>query len=332
MRVGIFGAASVIFIFLAYQWISEKIDSQNYPPPGEMVDIGGYKLHLNKMGKGRPTVVLDAGLGCCSLEWSLIQKEIAKFTTAYSYDRAGYGWSEKSPLERTSKNIVQELHTLLHKAQVPSPYIFVGHSFGGVNARLYVSTFPEEVAAIVLVDAAHEDQLETFPMPNRNKAATKLLAYLGLARLISAPRYNEIRPPRFGNIFLEFPESVQKSLMLFPEEIQKMYIAKCSTTNFVEAVLEESEMLGKSLAQLKKAKKFSPEKPFFVITAEKMPQQWHGFQKKLVALSPRAKQIIAKGSDHLITRGRPDIIIDAVKEITKEHEAIQVKAFTWAAS
>ena len=151
---------ALLLIGTIYQFISSKIDENAYPPPGKLVDIGGYRLHINCTGEGGPAVILDSGLGGNSLEWTLVQPKLAKFTRVCSYDRAGQGWSDESPLIRTSQNIVDELHTLLHKAEVPEPYILVGHSSGGINMRLYASYYPNEVAGVVLVDSAHEDQLK----------------------------------------------------------------------------------------------------------------------------------------------------------------------------
>lgn len=136
----------------AYQFISTKKDENRYPPPGKLVDVGGYRLHINSTGKEGPTVVFDAGMGCNSLDWSLVQPEVAKFARVCIYDRAGNGWSDESPLERTSQNIVNELHTLLQNSGEKGPFILVGHSFGGPNVLLFASLYPDEVAALVLVD------------------------------------------------------------------------------------------------------------------------------------------------------------------------------------
>lgn len=111
-----------------YQFISTKFDKQKYPSPGNLVDVGGYRLHMHCMGTGEPTVVLDAGLSGISSDWWQVAPEIAKFSRVVTYDRAGTGWSDKGPQPRTSAQIVQELHTLLHAAKIPGPYILVGHS------------------------------------------------------------------------------------------------------------------------------------------------------------------------------------------------------------
>ena len=136
-----------------YQHIGISRDALKYPPLGKLFDIGTHKLHVISSGEKRistaPTVILDAGLGASALDWILVQPEIAKFAHVCSYDRSGYAWSEESPLLRSSENIAEELHELLRKAQIPPPYILVGHSFGGTNMQLYASKYPDEVAGIV---------------------------------------------------------------------------------------------------------------------------------------------------------------------------------------
>ena len=136
--LGFLGTAAILALSgMAYQTICTKLDKRRYPPIGKMVDIGGYSLHINYQGNKGPTVVLDSGQGCNSLDWALVQPSLAEFTRVCSYDRAGYGWSDESPKERSAGNMVDELHSLLHKADIPAPYILVGHSLGGVNVRLY---------------------------------------------------------------------------------------------------------------------------------------------------------------------------------------------------
>src|SRR5258708_5775104 len=105
VRIGLVSFCLLVILVLlgfVYQFISTKIDARKYPSPGKLVDIGGYRLHINCEGKGNPTVILDAGMGNNSLDWTLVQPKIAKFTRVCSYDRAGYGWSDESPLARTS--------------------------------------------------------------------------------------------------------------------------------------------------------------------------------------------------------------------------------------
>src|SRR5437868_14963164 len=144
--LGIFSLSLVglLLLGLLSQALASGLDASHYPPPGKLVDVGGYRLHINCTGTGSPTVILDAGLGGTSLDWSKIQPAVARFTRVCSYDRAGYGWSESGPGPRTSPQIVKELHLLLVHAQVNGPYLLVGHSVGGLNMRLYAYRYPGE--------------------------------------------------------------------------------------------------------------------------------------------------------------------------------------------
>lgn len=123
------------------------------------------RLHFNTSGQGGIAVICDAGLSGTSLGWSLVQTEASKFARVCSYDRAGYSWSDPSPLERTSTNIAKELYALLKKADIPGPYILVGHSFGGANMLLFADLYPQETLGVILVDSVHEDTLQEMPSP-----------------------------------------------------------------------------------------------------------------------------------------------------------------------
>jgi pimeloyl-ACP methyl ester carboxylesterase len=122
------------------------------------VDIGGRRLHMLVTGRGAPVVVLESGLGDTTSAWEMVQPQVAEFACAISYDRAGLGMSEPATAEpRTSAQIARELHTALHRAGIPPPYVLVGHSLGGFHVRLFAHQFPTEVAGLVLVDPSAED-------------------------------------------------------------------------------------------------------------------------------------------------------------------------------
>ena len=129
-----------------------------------MVDVGGYRLYVNCVGKailGSPTVCMDAGGFDSSAAWNMVQPGIARFTRVCVYDRAGLGRSERRPNNSyTSQEIVKNLHNLIVNAHIAAPFVLVGHSFGGMNVRLYASQFPNEVVGMVLVDSVHEDEME----------------------------------------------------------------------------------------------------------------------------------------------------------------------------
>jgi pimeloyl-ACP methyl ester carboxylesterase len=143
---------------------------------GRLVDVGGYRLHVERRGKGRPIVIMDNGLCQPMSKWGTVPAEVAKLTQVVTYDRAFLGFSDQGPMPRTSQQIVKELHMLLTKLHISGPLVLVGHSFGCLNLRLFASKYPDSVAGMVLVEAAHEDQVS---------------------------RMVDILPPEYARVFLE---------------------------------------------------------------------------------------------------------------------------------
>jgi pimeloyl-ACP methyl ester carboxylesterase len=198
-KIAVTFGALVILLALAgasYQLIESRLDARHFPENGRLIDVGGYSLLLNCTGTGRPTVILESGLGDLSVEWRAVQPEVAKFSRVCSYDRAGYGSSDPGPMPRTSAQIAAELHILLKNAGEVPPYVLVGHSFGGYNVRVFNGRYPDEVAGIVLVDATQEDQYELLPKAWKAISSAQLEHYerqaryawpfinLGIARLM----------------------------------------------------------------------------------------------------------------------------------------------------
>ncbi|HVT02989.1 MAG TPA: alpha/beta hydrolase [Thermoanaerobaculia bacterium] len=127
------------------------------------IDVGGLRLFAKISGSGSPTVVFDSGCGGSSDNWSSLAAAISREATTVTYDRAGAGRSNRSPLPRTSSQMVDELHDLLGQLPAPPPYVFVGLSLGGLNVRLYAYRYPAEVAGLVLLEPAHEEAAGRFP-------------------------------------------------------------------------------------------------------------------------------------------------------------------------
>src|SRR5437016_3658872 len=124
-----------------------------YTQPGKLVAVNGFRLNLYCEGSGSSTVVFDSGWEDWAPAWSKVQPEVAKFTRACSYDRAGAGFSDAGRLPRTSVRIADELHSALHQAGIRGPYILIGHAFGGDNVRTFAARYTAEVAGLVLVEA-----------------------------------------------------------------------------------------------------------------------------------------------------------------------------------
>jgi pimeloyl-ACP methyl ester carboxylesterase len=183
MRIFIVLVAFLIVAALSgatYQWLATRKELAATPPPGRLVDIGGYRLHLWCTGNGAPAVVLDTGLGGSSAGWYVVQPEVARFTRVCSYDRAGMGYSDPGPSPRTARRIASELAKLLDRSGIGGPVVLVGASIAGFNVRVFASDHPELAAGLVLVDASHEADAHEVP---RMARFVPLLSTVGVFRL-----------------------------------------------------------------------------------------------------------------------------------------------------
>ena len=192
----VIGISITIFVLamtgMIYQTAATESDQRNYPPPGELVNVNRYGMHIYCTGDGSPTIILDHAGGGSSMDWALIQPKLAEHTRVCAYDRAGYGWSDYNPAPRTLKQQVNELQGLLQGAHERGPYILVGHSYGARVDRVFAAKYPDEVAGMVLIDAGFlyddprypAETLSGFEAENRMIHAGRWLAPIGLVRLL----------------------------------------------------------------------------------------------------------------------------------------------------
>jgi pimeloyl-ACP methyl ester carboxylesterase len=291
-----------------YEAIAARGDAQAYPAPGQLVDVGGHSLHIQCVGTGSPTVVLDAGLGGTSLDWNLVQMQIGQTTRVCAYDRAGMGWSESGPTPRTPARIADELHTLLGNAGIAGPYILVGHSLAGKNVRMFALQHPDEVVGMVLVDARSEyvdehtspAEAQTFQQAVAAQGTLYGLARtLGLVRLIGASQ-------------VEMPAT---------SEVTRMEIALfASSQRGLDATLAEALERATDDGQLQAAPPLG-DLPLIVLAAgesmEHLPH-WPEAQRRLAALSTNGRLIVVEESGHGIHTEQPARVVDAVQQVVDE--------------
>ena len=301
--------ASLALTGFLYQTIASAQDASSHPAPGRLIDLGGYRLHLYCTGTARPgspTVILEAGLGGTSLDWSKVQPGVASFTRVCSYDRAGYGWSDTSSLPRTARNMVTELHALLARAGVTGPSVLVGHSYGGLLMQLYTYTYPQQVAGLVLVDSAHIDQTR-FPELRQNNANS--MQQLSLCQAL-AP-FGLVRLSGFANgMTAEYSPAVQP-----------VFKAHFYQTRYCQTEQNELAAWDESVAQVRAAQHALGPLPLVVLThgnpflGPQGERDWQALQSDLAGLSSDSLHIMATGSGHYIQLDRPDLVIAAIKQV-----------------
>jgi pimeloyl-ACP methyl ester carboxylesterase len=178
-------------------------------PAGCRVAVGGLHLWVHRDGTGGPAVVFVPGGGSMGLDFLLVHERVARLTTSVLYDRAGTGWSDDADLPRSADEVTDELRALLGSIGVPAPYLLVGHSLGGVYAQRYAQRFPAEVAALLLLEPAHEDWDRYQPEHLRlaaNRSSDVALPEVGEA-LVAQVRAS------FEAMLADFPAPVREALI-----------------------------------------------------------------------------------------------------------------------
>lgn len=155
--------ATLIAVGTGYEQIQRRRDRERFPQVGHSVNIGDRSLNIFCSGEGAPTVIFESDALGPGYGWTAIQRQVAGFSRACWYDRAGYGWSDPAPAPHTCHDSARDLHALLHSAGVPPPYVLVGAGFGCFNVRVFQALFPNEVAGIVFSDGVSENELVRFP-------------------------------------------------------------------------------------------------------------------------------------------------------------------------
>jgi pimeloyl-ACP methyl ester carboxylesterase len=265
-----------------YQAIATERDERAYPPPGHLVNVGGYSLHINCVGEGSPTVILESALGAMSAHWVRVQQVVAETTRVCAYDRAGMGWSEPGPEPRDARQISSELHTLLKDADTEGPYVLVGHSYGGLYARMYAARYPNEVAGVVLVDSSHPEQFTRSP---EGRAMYEQIRRLGAV----IPFLTRLGVIRLFNVYPAHPD--------LPPQQRAQIEAFNSSTRQVATTAAEFRATPETTAQVRSTGTLG-DKPLAVISAGEQSSSWLELQDELAALSSDSIHHVVEGAAH----------------------------------
>ncbi|MEO8266066.1 MAG: alpha/beta hydrolase [Ilumatobacteraceae bacterium] len=266
----------------AYETYRESTDATAYPMPGRLIDVGGHSLHINCTGTGSPTVVLEPGLGEPSTAMAWIADDVGATTRVCVYDRAGRGWSESASAPQDGIQTAADLHTLLERAGEPGPYVFAGHSAGGIYVLNFAHLYPQQVAGVVLLDSMHPEQytkIASWPAFyegfRRASAVLPSLARLGVARGYNQTAYSEL-----------------------PELARDEQRAFWSTPRHNRSVRDEFSEIRTAMAEAQSLISLG-DRPLVVVTAKKDAEGgWMAAQDELAALSTDSVHRIVPGATH----------------------------------
>lgn len=274
----------------AYQTLGTAMDPTP-SMPGQLIDVGGHRLHLSCTGSGSPTVVVEAGGGSMAANLGWIDPVVASDTTICVYDRAGRGWSEDADSPQDAVAISTDLNTLLHRAGMPGPYVVAGHSFGGLYALTFAARHPEEVAGMVLIDstfprfgdtARSRPSAEAYDVVGRFAGLTSSLARVGLGRLYSTIATSDL-----------------------PSREQDQVRVSTATAATLRSTLEEYARANTSMEQAGSLRDFG-DKPLMVLSASVgNAVGWAEKQERLATLSTDHVHRVVDGASHEALVGDP---------------------------
>jgi pimeloyl-ACP methyl ester carboxylesterase len=291
---------------------AQTVDTAQSPPPpiGKLVDVGGYRVHLYCTGTGSPTIVI-VGAGY-SFDWGLVQPEVAGFTQVCSYDHSGTAWSDPGPKDSCPLR-VSEVHLALKNAGIAGPYVFVGHSLGGLIARLYAGQYPNDVAGVVFVDHALA-MLSRRPPPGGGAAPMSPPPTLPPGARISKGMEDD---PNFSKMAVRDRElhrwwTAQARDQAASQDSVDMLMDCVDQTDAV--MKDQSHPLGNKPIVDVTAGTAPPLPP---PVAETRRHKYAELQAKLMSLSANSKQLVAENSGHFIIIDRPEVVIDAIRQVVR---------------
>ncbi len=286
------------------------------PPVGTHYEVEGRRIFLYKAGTGGPPIVFIAGGGMMGLGYYNVLVKAAELSTSVVYDRAGTGWSDPVPLPRSAADVSEELHSLLLTADVPGPYLLVGHSVGGLYARRFAQLFPAEVAGFLLLDPAHEDYAANEPEIARR----------------AAEEWKKKPMPEFGPEQLEgFRPILQGIYAEWPPEIREALIERhLDPTRFKTGLLEASN--ADDLYEEVRHGGAIPVVPMIVYTAMGIdPTQTVFATEEIVRAQNAAKlatnaafarsvpgaesRVLEDASHAMLHTQRPDAVLDGIRDL-----------------
>jgi pimeloyl-ACP methyl ester carboxylesterase len=298
-----------------------------YVEPGQLVDIGGRRIQLHCAGAGALTVILMAGISSWSPVWYKSQPVIAQRTRTCTFDRAGFGFSDPAPRPQILSDVVDDLHSALKVGSIPAPYVLVGHSFGGIEARLYAQRWPTEVVGMVLVDTspAGEGFIDA-DQPGIDAVAgieSYTATMLYCASLLAHQPF-EPSKPEYKDCLKALPSDTPAAFrQIWPQFFTLYYFAdKVSLMSSVYTHRYDSvdhlDLGAMPLVVLSPEDSWSDGTPAGDRFSRSYSKRWIAMHEALARLSSRGVHRYIKGSGHAIQLDKPQAVIDAVDDVLRQ--------------
>jgi pimeloyl-ACP methyl ester carboxylesterase len=271
---------------------------EKQPPPGKLIHTERGTFHVIEKGQGTVTVLMDAGLSGQSLHWHRVQEILSRHTHTISFDRKGYGWSCKRKYG-DGYNTVKDMEAILSALGVNSPIVLAGHSYGGLNIRLFASENREKVKGIVFVDAVGEDRylIDGFDSKRKKEWKKSLVimkvghytAYTGLPRMLRM---------KVGGKYI------------FPE-LQRYHSYVAYSPKAYEAVYKELKESNATAQQILNSRPLDRSLPLTVIQSGNESGEWTGYQDRLKKLTDHVTEVKTIHG-HNIHMENPELVAEAI--------------------
>jgi len=298
-----------------------------YVEPGQLVDIGGRRIHLHCAGAGGPTVILMAGISSWSPVWYKTQPVIAQRTRTCTFDRAGFGFSDPAPRPQILSDVVDDLHAALKAGAIPEPYVLVGHSYGGIEARVYAQRWPQEVVGMVLADTspAGEGFIDA-DQPGIDEVGGMESFTATMLYCASLLAHQPLEPsrPEYKDCLKALPSDTPAAFrQSWPQFFTPYYFAdKVSLmsslyTHRYDAV-DHLDLGAMPLVVLSPEDSWSDGTPAGDRFSRSYSKRWIAMHEALARLSSRGVHRYIKGSGHAIQLDKPQAVTDAVDDVLRQ--------------
>ena len=310
-----------------WEWSARSRTARQYPPPGQQIDIGGRRIHIDCRGQGSPAVIFESGLDAGgSLSWDRVHDPVAALTRACVYDRAGVMWSDPTPGAQDAESVADDLHAVLKAAHIEGPVVLVAHSLGGPYAMTFTRKYGNEVAGYVFVDTSHPDQLTRLDVPSIMAVQKQMEEGLWMSELMARLSWTgALRAMGSNEPEIDIPGMTERT--------RKVSAAYLSQT--LMGTLKEQRSMSRTFAQAGQLRSVG-DRPLVVLTAGALipadmrrmfniseqdardfKAKWIKLQAEEASWSSRSCQQIVTDSTHYIQDARPDLVVTGVAEVMK---------------